>query len=377
MACGPQAAPEPVAAPAPETVVSATEAFTAGSCNLCHTVPGVAEAGRQASCKGCHVWIKAVSAVPAAREQALAAFPLWERYERNVATYLEVPSLGAALARLDPTWVRAWLADPHDLRPGLPETMPVFALSDAELDAIAGAFAQAQVPAAQTPAPDPARVAEGERLYGEKACGTCHAFGARLPVPGTPLAPDLAHTRARMDPDRAVAWIQDPGAVSPAATMPALGVSEEEAVALRDYLFLAEPGWVPAEPASAMLAAHEGPVGWHDVEAAVFGKICAHCHMNAALNEGRRGPGNAGGFGYPETGVALQTLDDVRAVDPEVLVRVLKDRRAEDHRDTVAYGEQPATLTRPARAGMPLGLPALTDAELALVLAWIDQGRPE
>jgi hypothetical protein len=99
--------------------------------------------------------------------------------------------------------------------------------------------------------------------------------------------------------------------------------------------------------------------------------------MNPELHEGRRGPGNAGGFGYAETGVALQTLEDVRAVDPEVLIRVLQDRRAEDHRDTVAYGEQPATLSRPERPGMPLGLPALSDDELALVLAWVDQGRPE
>jgi mono/diheme cytochrome c family protein len=353
------------------------DAFTRGSCNLCHDVPQVAAADRQSSCTGCHVWIRQVSATPAAREKALAAFPKWERYERNISTYLQVPSLQAALVRLDPSWVREYLADPHDLRPGLPETMPRLDLTAPELDAIASAFADAQQPIPKQPAPDPEKTAQGRSLFGEKACTTCHAFGARMPVPGVPMAPDLAHAKNRMDPDRAVAWILDPGSQSPEATMPSLGLSVDEALALRDYLWLADPGWEPAQAASTEISPHQGPVTWDQVEEAVFGKICAHCHMNPDMNAGRGGPGNEGGFGYAPTGIELQTLAGVRAVEPEVLARVLLDRRAENHRDTVAYGEAPASLTRPERPGMPLGLPALPDAELALVLAWIDQGRPE
>jgi len=370
---GPAPAAEPVAA----TPVSAVQAYEAGNCNLCHTVPGVAQASRLESCQGCHVWIRQVASVPEARAAAMAAFPRWARYERNIASYLQVPSLEAGLARLDPDWLRAWLQDPHDVRPGLPETMPRFALSGAELDALAQAATQAQAPVPAAPPPDPDRIAEGERLYGERACATCHGFGARLPDPGVPLAPDLAHTRDRMDPDRAVAWIQDPASISAAATMPALGLTRDQAVAVRDFLWLAEPGWSVAAPRDAELPSHEGSVGWAQVEEAVFGRICAHCHMNPERNEGRRGPGNAGGFGYEGTGVELETLAGVRAVPEEVLRRVLWDRRAEDHRDTVDHGEQPARVQRSERPGMPLGLPALGDDDLALVLAWLDQGRPE
>ena len=70
-----------------------------------------------------HVWIKDVSNNPAKREKALAVFPLWERYEKNVASYMEVPSLDAAMARLEPEWVEAYLKDPHDLRPNLPPNL--------------------------------------------------------------------------------------------------------------------------------------------------------------------------------------------------------------------------------------------------------------
>ena len=82
------------------------EALQRGNCNLCHTVPGVVPATRVESCTDCHDWIHAISDNPAAREKAMAAFPHWERYEKNVKTYADVPNLEAAMARLEPTWVR-------------------------------------------------------------------------------------------------------------------------------------------------------------------------------------------------------------------------------------------------------------------------------
>ena len=94
-------------------------AFEKGNCNLCHTVPGIAEASRDESCRDCHLWIRATSADPSRRAKAMQYFPYWERYERNVASYLTVPSLAASMARLDPAWVDGYLEDPHDLRPRL------------------------------------------------------------------------------------------------------------------------------------------------------------------------------------------------------------------------------------------------------------------
>jgi mono/diheme cytochrome c family protein len=358
----------------PMSIVDA--AFAAGDCARCHEVPHQPALARTDSCQGCHVWIRGVSADPAKRAKAVQIFPLWERYEKNVATYLQVPRLDAAMARLEPEWVRDYLTDPHDLRPALPETMPRMALSPAQIEALVGAFAAATAAVPTTPPPRRAHLERGEALFVERGCAGCHTFGGRHAGPGVAMAPDLAHTRKRMHPDRIVAWIRNPQAVSPAATMPALGLTEDEAIALRDYLWFAQPkSRRPSEPGPVPGAAQR-PVRWAEVEAKVFGKICQHCHMNAELNQGRTGPGNGGGFGYPATGIELQTLAGVRAVAhriPDALFR----RRLEASRDFVHPGEHPRPRPSGVAAGMPLGLPPIPDEDISLVLAWIEQGMPE
>jgi hypothetical protein len=112
------------------------------------------------------------------------------------------------------------------------------------------------------------------------------------------------------------------------------------------------------------------------VEERVFGRICQHCHMNPELNQGRAGPGNAGGFGFAATGIDLQTREGVMAA-AERIPASLERRRREAHRDHVGPGQRPAALTRPEKPGMPLGLPPLSDEDTALVLGWIAQGMPE
>lgn len=360
----------------PGATPASAAAWEAGDCELCHVVPGVGEAGRTASCAGCHAWIREVAADPAKREKAMAVFPLWERYERTTHSYLRVPSLEAAMARLDPDWVSAYLADPQDLRPGLYETMPRFDLDEAELAAISADFAAARVEVPATPAPSAANVDRGLALLTEKGCTACHAFGAAVPALALSDAPDLAHARSRLSPDMAAAWIRDPQAVSPAAAMPAMGLSEDEALAIRDALWLAEPAWTEAPALGEPPVAASRAVAWPEVEEKVFGRICVHCHMDPAQNQGRRGPGNAGGFGYAATGLELQTVDGVRGAAPQI-VELLLLRREEAHRDVVAPGQSPAKLDRPERPGMPLGLPPIPDEDIALVLAWIEQGMPD
>jgi mono/diheme cytochrome c family protein len=373
-ACGPKSEPAPAPVAPVEPTVTATEALTVGSCALCHSAtPGVAEAAMTDSCHTCHVWIKDMSSDPTSRAKAIEIFPLWERYERNVATYMEVPDLQAAMARLDPDWVRDYLLDPHDLRPHLNESMPRFGMTPGQIEAIVVAFDEANVVVAQTPAPDPANINAGAQLFVERGCTACHTFGA-LHTGGIPMSPDLAHTRERMQPDMVAAWIQDPAGVSASATMPAMGVSPEEAIALRDYVMLAEPGWSPA-PAPPQTVEPIADATWEQVEAEVFGKICAHCHMNPEMNDGRAGPGNAGGFGWQPTGIELQTCEGVASVAdkiPDSLAR----RRDEVQRDHVQPGQQPPSVDRPDRPGMPLGLPALDDHQTALVLGWIEAGAP-
>jgi len=364
------------ASPTPGSRPTATAAFKAGDCALCHSVPDVDPAPHTTSCTGCHVWIRDVAASPAKRAKALELFPHWERYEHSVATYLEVPSLDAAMARLDPAWVRRWLADPHDLRPNLPETMPRLGLDGAQLDAIADAFAAARAAVPATPAPDRSRIGRGETVFTTAGCVACHTFGGRHTLARVPLAPDLAVARDRMSPDHLAAWIADPRAVSSAATMPPSALSADDVLAVRDYLLLADPKAEAPSAATRLPPPVDRPVRWAEVEERVFGRICQHCHMNPDLNDGRAGPGNAGGFGFAATGIDLQTLNGVRAAADRIPASLAR-RRAEIARDHVGPGQRPATLKRPAQPGMPLGLPALSDHDTALVLAWIAQGMPE
>jgi hypothetical protein len=336
-------------------------------CNLCHTGPDLASPGRVASCTECHAWIHKVSANPDARAKAMAAFPKWERYERNVRSYATVPDLGVAFARLDSAWLRRWLADPHDVRPAMDEGMPRLGLTDAQLDAIVAWAGTYAAPVAPTPRPSPANVSRGETLFRDRGCAGCHAFGARSTSPH-PFAPDLAHARQRLTDDAVVAWIVDPAAMSTKAAMPTLGLTVDEAVALRDYLVLADPGGkAPASPPPAPAPAPGAT--WDVLDERVFGKICAHCHMDPAQNEGRAGPGNAGGFGWAATGLELQTCTSVRDHKDAIVAAMLR-RRDEAVRDHVRPGEAPATITRPSLPGMPLGLPPIPDADLALVLGW-------
>ncbi len=344
-------------------------------CTACHVVPGLPEPPRTGSCVGCHAWVETVAANPKARAAAMQVFPKWERYERNVRTYAHVPSLGAAAARLDPAWWSRYLRDPHDLRPAMDETMVRVGLDAARIDAIAAWAASRAVAVPPTPRPDPANVAAGEALFTTRGCAACHTFGARTSGPGVATAPDLRHARERMTDDALVAWILDPASVSPEATMPAFGLTRDEAVRVRDYLVLADPGGAaPAKPGP--LPTVTRAVTYAEIEEKVIGKICVHCHMDPAQNEGRAGPGNAGGFGWAATGIELQTVASLRAHGPAIVAALLR-RREEAARDYVRPGETPATIARPALPGMPLGLPPIPDEDIALVKAWVEQGGPE
>ncbi len=357
---------------------AALDAMRSADCQRCHTLPGEPEAPREHSCAACHRWIRDVSQDPRRRAMAMELFPLWERYERHIRSYLDVPNLTAALARLEASWVERWLLDPHDVRPQLDEGMPRFGFGPATARTIAGAFAASQAPVPPTPAPDPANLHAGRAKMLTYGCPSCHNLGAALPAsPGLPSAPDLAFTRERMTPDRVVAWIVDPKGMTPAATMPSLDVPREDAILMRDYIFLVEPGWaLPPEPAPSIVPLSR-PVRWAEVEERVFGKICAHCHMDPSLpqNQGRPGPGNGGGFGFPPTGIHLQSPEAIRP-HREAIIAALLRRRQEARRDHLAPGQAPAPVDRTGKPGMPLGLPPLPDEDIALVMAWFEQGAP-
>ncbi len=326
-------------------------------------------------CQSCHQWVRTVAEDPAMRAKAMAVFPLWERYERTVHSYLSTPDLAAA-SRLEPEWVADWLADPHDVRPLMDEGMPRFALGAAERRDIASALVATRPEIPRTEAPSAERVRRGEVVFTEAGCPACHTFGTAHTLAVLPLAPDLIHTRDRMTPDVVSAWMASPTSFSADAGMPAVNLSPDDLLAVRDYVLLADVTAPEAPAPSELSAPGVEAVVWSQVEERVFGRICVHCHMDPAQNDGRRGPGNAGGFGWPATGLELQTYDSVKANEHAIVAAMMR-RRKEAARDHVAAGQRPAALQRPRAPGMPLGLPAIGDADLQLVLAWYAQGAPK
>ncbi len=172
--------------------------------------------------------------------------------------------------------------------------------------------------------------------------------------------------------------------------MPSHGLSKQEAEDLAAYLVrtprsLSEPSRAP-EPVARV----ERDVFYEEVEERVLRRSCYHCHADPDFSMGDEGPGNEGGFGFLGVGLNLANYEgvaggaypgglsvqnslfaererlpifDIDAPAASRLLRALRARRIEEQGGTV-----------PGVRGMPLGLPALAEEEIALVEAWITQG---
>jgi cytochrome c2 len=371
-------------------------------CGRCHAVAALdlEAAPRERSCSGCHAWIRGTRDDDEARAREARVYPLWNQYVAHVKSYLAVPDLAAAGARLDPAWVSRFLRAPYKVRPGFDETMIRTPFDADAADAVA-AFLRAKASrplagvaaaAAALPASSrPEDVAEGQRLYDKLMCARCHAFGARAAQPGLPAAPDLAHARARMRPGDVAAFIADPAAFGAEQRMPGYGLGAREAARLRDYLLGAPlaPAAAPAAAATAEAPLLARRVTWQEVNTRVFSAVCAHCHSDGRLTDGDGGPGNTGGLGYAGAGLDLGSYrgllrgarrPDGRRVSllvagpgedqPPLLARLY--RRAAEHAGELE-GHAPSTDTAP---GMPLGQPPLDGERLLLVRSWLAQGAP-
>ncbi|HVV84937.1 MAG TPA: hypothetical protein VHE35_17860 [Kofleriaceae bacterium] len=411
------AAPHWAAAARDEAIAAGKVVLAKHQCTRCHQIDGLPGAGRPYDCVSCHTFLKSLT--PDSRQyQEIAANngkEILDRYIRNIQHLLRVPNLTEVGKRLRPAWIEQFVQHPTDLRPLLDDAMLRNKVTPDEARVIARYLAAvADVPAPgepgadlpAAPAVDPARVAAGRALFVQKACILCHVVGNdafpgqtadSLRAANFPLAPNLRFARERLGPERLVAWIMDPQAVWPEATMPKVGVTRAEAELLRDYLTaagqVALPPSPPSEPLLAMPAAADHPVGWDEVKARVLGKVCVHCHMND--HEKDVGPGNLGGLGYAGRGLAMRTYemlvrgargDDgkrysvLQKLPGEAWPRILEvmvRRRVENLRDHVLPLDD---HQRPDYAdgllGMPMALPAMTDEEIGILRRWLEDGCP-
>ncbi len=111
-------------------------------CARCHTIPGFTVSAEN-SCVGCH--------------QKLATLPRTGlRRAPRARHYLQVPDLARVARRLRSDYLARYIADPHDARPHLEETMPRQQVSDADAGAIVAYLLEAAPsaePAAASPRP--------------------------------------------------------------------------------------------------------------------------------------------------------------------------------------------------------------------------------
>lgn len=351
-------------------------------CARCHVVRDVPELPAMKRCVGCHERIERGS-FPEASAAVLAD---WQERMHSLPA---APSLDAIGPLLSGRWVASFLREPHDLRPALEATMPRLAIGEREAADMA-AFLTADdgelALRGDEVAPDDRRVAEGAASFEAKDCGGCHAFSGSDREPrardtsarGVILAPDLRWTRQRVRPERIATWLRAPRATS---AMPHFDLTVAESEALAAFLL-----HTPLEPVSppdipARLPVLDRPVGYDEVEARVFRKICWHCHAQPDLARGDGGPGMSGGMGFEARRLDLSTYESINSgyldADGELTSLFSPTEDGTPRLLAVLIARQREVAGHAgALRGMPLGFPPLSAEDVQLVESWVAQGRP-
>jgi mono/diheme cytochrome c family protein len=154
------------------------------------------------------------------------------------------PDLAGIGARATPQWIRAYLSDPHGVKPGA--TMPdVFHASEPQAKAGAVEFLTHFLASLGGPM-QPSAVegttvlaAQGKQLYHTVGCVACHAPEQGLADPKVPSVPhgDLA---GKYTVESLTDFLLDPHKTRPAGRMPSLHLSVKDAQAIAIYLLRAQ-----------------------------------------------------------------------------------------------------------------------------------------
>ena len=168
-------------------------------------------------------------------------------------------------------------------------------------------------------------------------------------------------------------------------------MSERDARLLADFI-LGTPLALKAahRPRLPSIPLLSRPVEYEEIFEHVLGKICVHCHMDPASNNGDGGAGNTGGLGFDGVSLNLETYGGLKRGlfrdgkwisitekgangEPSILWAALLRRHLESYRDhRPAYTEKvdqghPTDARRP---GMPMGLPPLSISQLSMIKTW-------
>jgi len=354
-------------------------------CNRCHDGTGLADVKRERHCVRCH------------REIQLGTFEakpeLLAHWRSNIINLRHVPSLQSAGKLFKRDWLVGFLQHPYDLRPHLPATMPRLAISAEQAVDIAAYLAQLAGPSSAKATSPSGALSLGHQTYHDNECYTCHPLSGAEVTPGrkyslsgleagVALATDLRYTRDAFVPGLLVDWLRDPLQLKQDTAMPQTPMSDAELQNLASFLLRTPLKKLPKHNPVKRLPTLKRDVGYEEVSAKVFRKICWHCHAQPDFARGDGGPGMTGGFGFVARKLDLSTYEAVasgyldnqgerRSVftpfengDKPVLVQVLLNRQQEE-----------AGVESKLR-GMPLGLPSMSAEQIQLIETWIELGRP-
>lgn len=221
------------------------------------------------------------------------------------------PNLTKLAERAYPGWVDAWLADPRKLRPhtAMPAMFADDATGKAERYAVLaylyslGKPVEPYKPPVVVPGDVRQSISRGSKLYLTAGCAACH--GDTLTAPPTkkknddPDAPDekpfdpldsyhgggstpqafyqLNHVGSKYRPETLAKWLKNPTETNPHGRMPAMGLSDAEALDIARHLCTVTTDTIdPKMPAAPNT--DETP-NWVKLGQTVFAaKGCANCH---------------------------------------------------------------------------------------------------
>ncbi len=163
--------------------------------------------------------------------------------------------------------------------------------------------------------------------------------------------------------------------------MPKIPLDEAEIRDVAAYLLQTPlqptaPTPIPARPARL-----ERAVSYEEVDARIFHRICRHCHSNPEIVIGDGGPGYSGGFGFPRRALDLNSHAGVLSGSVgddgqrRSILAPLPDGTPRIIAHLLARHAEVAGAPVPGIRGMPLALPPLPLDDIALLDAWIAQGR--
>lgn len=152
----------------------------------------------------------------------------------------KAPSLADAGGRLKPEWIRAWLKDPHAVKPGT--TMPKVVQDPEAVEPLTHYLASLGKPVALSAGASP----KGDVLYAQVGCMACHGPAESLGAAGKWTSPAAL-----------AAFLHDPLKWRPSGRMPKLNLTPQEAMAVAVRLVGAPP-CEPDEPAGPL----EPGVAW-------------------------------------------------------------------------------------------------------------------